>query len=61
MIWWSIVGPATRPPISGEFDGVLMSHPVGRRSTKKPTKNSAAPFINGYAVCAKNSRSPENR
>ena len=28
MIWWSIVGPATSPPCSGEFDGVLISQPV---------------------------------
>ena len=45
----------------GEFDGVLISHPGGSCSTRKPTKNSAAPFISGYAVSARKSRSPENR
>jgi len=28
MIWWSIAGPATSPPFSGEFDGVLISQSV---------------------------------
>ena len=28
IIWWSIAGPITRPPCSGELEGPLMSLPV---------------------------------
>ena len=44
---WSIVGPATSPPCSGEFDGVLISQPVRDVLDQMSTKNSAAPFISG--------------
>ena len=47
MIWWSIVGPMTSPPCSGELDGPLMSLPVSGSSTRKSAKNCAAPFMSG--------------
>jgi hypothetical protein len=34
MIWWSIVGPITSPPCSGEFDGPLTSQPVFSSRTR---------------------------
>ena len=53
MIWWSIVGPTTSPPCSGEFDGPLISQPVFGSLTRKSTKNSAASFMHRVGPVAR--------
>ena len=47
MIWWSMVGPITRPPFSGELLGPEISHWPSGDSTSASRKNSDAPFIKG--------------
>ena len=61
IIWWSIVGPATKPPFSGEFEGVLIRYPVFGSLIRNCVKNSAAPFISGKACSARNCLSCEKR
>ena len=49
MSWWSMVGPMTRPPFSGELLGPLISHFLSPRgsSISQSRKNTDACFING--------------
>ena len=46
-IWWSMVGPITSPPFSGELLGPEISHCPSGDSTSASRKNSDAPFIRG--------------